>query len=85
VAVVGVLPELPAGETVDGRATPSDAPRRRMYLGGWTEVPVYALERLAAGHTVAGPALFEAPTTTVLARAGDRVTVTPHGWLDITV
>jgi N-methylhydantoinase A len=85
VAVVGVLPELPAGEPVADRATPSDAPRRRMYLGGWTEVPVYALERLAAGHTVAGPALFEAPTTTVLARAGDRVTVTPHGWLDITV
>ena len=30
-----------------------------------------------------GPALFESPTTTVLVREGERVSVTPHGWLDI--
>jgi hypothetical protein len=30
-----------------------------------------------------GPAIFESPTTTVLVREGERVNVTPHGWLDI--
>ncbi len=30
-----------------------------------------------------GPAIFESPTTTVVVRDGERVLVTPHGWLDI--
>ena len=39
----------------------------------------------AAGHEVKGPAIFESATTTVLAREGERVTVTRHGWLDIRI
>jgi len=38
---------------------------------------------LAAGLEVKGPAIFESATTTVLVRESERVTVTPHGWLDI--
>jgi len=34
---------------------------------------------------VAGPAIVESATTTVLLRPGDRATVTPQGWLDIAV
>jgi len=61
------------------------APRgqRQAFFGGWREVPVYALDDLKPGHTLAGPAIIEAETTTVLIDTGDRVTVNPLGWLDI--
>lgn len=63
------------------------APRgqRQAFLGGWRDVPVYALDDLKPGHTLAGPAIIEAETTTVLVDKGDRVVVNPLGWLDITL
>jgi len=84
--VVGRLPEL--GAEPARIATGHDAPAtrtRRVYLGGWTEVPVYDLGALPSGLDVKGPAIFESPTTTVLIRDRERLTVTPHGWLDIEV
>ena len=48
-------------------------------------MPVYELDALAPGQEVTGPAIVESATTTVLLRAGERATVTPHGWLDIRV
>jgi len=85
VAVVGRLPVLPADEAVAaGRALVPPA-RRRVWLGGWTEVPVYGLDGLPAGHEVEGPAVFESATTTVLLRKGELATVTPRGWLDIQI
>jgi N-methylhydantoinase A len=57
--------------------------RRQAYFGGWREVPVYALDELRPGHTLTGPAIIEAETTTVLVDTGDRVRVNPLGWLDI--
>ena len=61
------------------------APRgkRQAFFGGWREVPVYALDDLQPGHTLTGPAIIEAETTTVLVDTGDRVTVNALGWLDI--
>jgi N-methylhydantoinase A len=56
---------------------------RQALFDGWREVPVYALDDLRPGHTLAGPAIIEAETTTVLVDTGDRVTVNPLGWLDI--
>jgi N-methylhydantoinase A len=83
VAVVGRLPVLPADEAVaSGRALVAPT-RRRVWLGGWTEVPVYRLDGLPAGHEVKGPAVFESATTTVLLGEGEQATVTPSGWLDI--
>ena len=83
VAVIGALPVLPAGAgTVERRAAAPPA-RRRVWLGDWVEVPVRRLDGLAAGLEAKGPAIFESATTTVLVREGERVTVTPHGWLDI--
>jgi len=85
VAVVGALPVLPAeGQAAAGRAAAGPG-RRRVWLGDWVEVPVWKLDALAAGHEVKGPAIFESATTTVLAREGERVTVTRHGWLDIRI
>ena len=37
------------------------------------------------GHTLTGPAIIEAETTTVLVDTGDRVTVNALGWLDISL
>jgi N-methylhydantoinase A len=83
VAVVGRLPVLPADDAVaTGRALGPPV-RRRVWLGGWQEVPVYRLDALPAGHEVKGPALFESATTTVLIRDAEQATVTPRGWLDI--
>ena len=61
------------------------APRskRQAFLGGWREVAVYALDDLQPGHSLEGPAIIEAETTTVLVDTGDRVSVNPLGWLDI--
>jgi N-methylhydantoinase A len=82
VAVVGELPALPAPHA-QGERTSAPPTRRRVWLGEWVDVPAYRMEGLTPGHEVTGPALFESATTTVLARAGERVTVTPLGWLDI--
>jgi N-methylhydantoinase A len=85
VAVVGRLPALPADEGVAGARTLPSPARRRVWLGGWTEIPVYPLDALPGGHAVEGPALFESATTTVLLREDERATVTPRGWLDVTL
>ena len=74
----------------DARPAPSAAvcaPRatRQAWFGQWREVPVYALDDLQPGHVLAGPAIIEAETTTVVVDAGDRVTVNALGWLDIAI
>ncbi|HZF03308.1 MAG TPA: hydantoinase/oxoprolinase family protein [Patescibacteria group bacterium] len=83
VAVVGELPPLATGRGDPVRRDAPKAARRRVWLGDWVEVPVFRLDELPAGWETKGPALFESATTTVLARAGERVSVTPHGWLDL--
>jgi N-methylhydantoinase A len=84
VAVVGELDFHVEAGKVPASTTPAPAPRRRrVYLGDWVDVPVCDLDTLAPGATMRGPALFESPTTTVLVRDGETVTVTAHGWLDI--
>src|SRR5262249_47284683 len=83
VAVVGALPVLPAGASAVGRGGGPAAARRGVWAGGWVEVRVYRMVTLAAGREVKGPAIFESAATTVLVRESERVTVTPHGWLDI--
>jgi N-methylhydantoinase A len=64
-------------------STAAPRSRRQAFLGTWREVPVYALDELQPGHTLTGPAIIEAETTTVLVDTGDRVMVNPLGWLDI--
>ena len=87
VALVGRVPRGAVAETIEpGGAMPAPAGERRVFTGGTeTTVPLYALEDLATGHEVTGPALIEAETTTVILHAGDHATLTPQGWLDIAV
>jgi len=68
-------------ESSSGVCEPSS--KRQAFFGDWREVPVYALDALQPGHSLTGPAIIEAETTTVLVDTGDRVSVNALGWLDI--
>jgi N-methylhydantoinase A len=82
---VGVLPDLPQEPTLSpGQPRPASG-ERRIFLGGWSTVPVYDFDALAPGQAITAPAVIESAMTTVLLRPGDRAVVTPHGWLDIAV
>ena len=83
VAVTGALPEHAEGAGTAGASAGRPASQRRVYLNRWQEVPVFDLEKLAAGQTIAGPAIIEAATTTVLLRGRECATITPMGWIDI--
>ena len=61
------------------------AGERRIWLAGWTGVPVYDFEALAPAQSIPGPAIVESAMTTVLLRPGDSAVVTANGWLDIAV
>jgi N-methylhydantoinase A len=86
VAAVGAVAQR-GSDTKPASSSGACAPRgkRQAFFGSWREVPVYALDDLQPGHTLAGPAVIEAETTTVLVDAGDRVTVNALGWVDITL
>jgi N-methylhydantoinase A len=84
VAAVGEVTRQDEGARQSrGAGAASPRGRRQAFFGGWRDVPVYALDELQPGHTLTGPAIIEAETTTVLVDTGDRVTVNPLGWLDI--
>jgi len=84
-SMVGRLPATP-GVSASGAAAPA-APKgqRRIFAGGWRTVPVYDFTALAADQIVAGPAIVESDTTTVLLRAGDSARYDARGWLDVAV
>jgi len=84
VAAVGAVAQRGEGAAASGSAG-ACLPRskRQAYFGGWREVAVYALEDLRPGHSLDGPAIIEAETTTVLVDTGDHVVVNALGWLDI--
>lgn len=63
-------PELPNVPSANGGSVGAALKERRPVLIdpqlGWQETPVYAYEKLAFGHSFEGPAIVEAPTTTVV-------------------
>ncbi|MCO6418109.1 hydantoinase/oxoprolinase family protein [Siccirubricoccus sp. KC 17139] len=84
VAVVGALPmgEAARREGASGPAAPLGT--RRIAIDGMVqEAPVFGFDALAAGQEIAGPALIESATTTVLLRPGDAARMDGRGWLDI--
>ena len=85
VTVIGELPALPQEPEVPDRPPAAPVSRRRIYLGGWRDVPVYEFDALATDQEIDGPAVIESATTSVLLRPGDRSRTTDLGWLDIRV
>lgn len=84
VAAIGFVPQgasVSRGAAAVSACTPSG--KRDAFFAAWKEVPVYAADMLKPGHTIEGPAIVEAETTTVVVNAGDRITVNDLGWLDI--
>jgi N-methylhydantoinase A len=56
--------------------------RRPVFIGsagGAVEVPAYDGAQLASGATIAGPAIIEEPTTTIVLLAGQDATTDPYG------
>jgi N-methylhydantoinase A len=85
VAAIGKLPDLPDDLPPPETGEPEPIGTRRAHLGKWHDVPLYDFERLFPGQSLIGPAVIEAPTTTVLLGPSDRAAITVHGWLDITL
>jgi N-methylhydantoinase A len=59
--------------------------RRILLEEGPAEVPVLPFARLAPDQVVAGPAIVESDTTTVLLRPGDSARMDGRGWLEVAV
>jgi N-methylhydantoinase A/oxoprolinase/acetone carboxylase beta subunit len=76
---------LPKEPTLGARAPARPVRQQRVHLGEWREIDVLPFDALAPGQSIAGPALIEGPTTTVLVEAGDTARVLDNGWLDIRV
>ena len=84
VTTSGALPSPPLEpETPSGAPPAPPAGTRAIWLGEWLDAPVHAFDTLSRGQVVAGPAIIESDTTTVLLRPGDEATTTPERWLDI--
>jgi N-methylhydantoinase A len=85
VAVAGILSALPREPNLPEAPPAAARSERRTYLDDWVTSLVYDFDTLAPKQTIAGPAIVESPMTTVLLRPGETATVTPLGWLDITL
>ena len=78
------LPALPGGDGPDPAA--AETGRRPVHLDitrGFEDTPVYDYAALRAGHVLAGPAIVEVPTTTVVVPAGRTGTVDELGNLTL--
>jgi N-methylhydantoinase A len=85
-ARVAAVGEVPAFRVEPGEASlTSTGPRtaRKVHLDRWRDVPVFDLDALSVGDSLAGPAIIEAETTTVVVNDGDILTVNGLRWLDI--
>ncbi|WGR92587.1 hydantoinase/oxoprolinase family protein [Bradyrhizobium sp. ISRA443] len=86
VAAVGIVARAKDKvEPVSSAPAVAHKRRKAFFNNAWTEVDVYAAERLSPGNIIHGPAIIEAETTTVIVNVGDRVTVNARRWLDIKV
>lgn len=86
VAAVGEVSQRGEGAKAAAQASACEPMgMRKAHFGGWRDIPVYAFDKLQSGHSLEGPAIIEAETTTVLVDKGDRVSVNALGWLDITL
>jgi N-methylhydantoinase A len=80
------MPPALVERPVSSDVHPRSKARRQVYFhDGWRDTPIYDRETLPAGGRVAGPAIIEAPDTTVLVNAEHAVTVDRFGNLRMDV
>jgi N-methylhydantoinase A len=84
-AATGVLPRQAVAGRESGSASAPATTRRIRLAEGAVTAPVHRFETLAPGQAVAGPAIVESDTTTVLLRPGDAARMDARGWLEIAV
>ncbi|MBP0462742.1 hydantoinase/oxoprolinase family protein [Roseomonas sp. PWR1] len=85
-AVIGRLPPMPVPPAPEDAAPAAPFATRRARLGGAeATLPVLGFAALAPGQEVAGPAIVESDTTTVLLLPGDRARMDGRGWLTMTL
>jgi N-methylhydantoinase A len=86
IAAFGVQPPLVLKERPEGRRDPAAALRgtRDIYLGSWTQAPVYWFDDLAPGMMVQGPALVDSASTSVLIAGGSSASIDRLGSIQIT-
>lgn len=85
VAAIGRLPALPVRELPARPEAAAVARRQAFVAGAVRDLPVYAFTALAPGQQLAGPAIVESDTTTVLLLPGDTAWLDARGWLEVTV
>ncbi|MBU8536435.1 hydantoinase/oxoprolinase family protein [Falsiroseomonas tokyonensis] len=85
VAAIGRLPALPVRE-LPPRPPAAPVAQRRAYVAGTVQdLPVYSFTALAPAQKLAGPAIVESDTTTVLLLPGDTAWLDARGWLEVAV
>jgi N-methylhydantoinase A len=79
--VVKLAPEVAAATPVHVVAAPPASVTRMCYFGESTptETPIYRAAELAPGWHVAGPAIIEEPTTTLVVYPGTSATISSTG------
>ena len=86
VKAVGLSEKPPLRRLNEGPDAEPVAQRRALFAGGvWQDTPVYRRDELAAGQTLAGPAIIEQLDTTIPIFPGDRGNVDAWGNLVITL
>jgi N-methylhydantoinase A/oxoprolinase/acetone carboxylase beta subunit/N-methylhydantoinase B/oxoprolinase/acetone carboxylase alpha subunit len=86
ITVLGRRPRVALPEQATTGATLGEpSGQRRVFLGAWYTVPVYTTASLSPGVALEGPALLEAPFTTILVEPGDRVSVDRYGGIVLQV
>ena len=84
-SVIGRLPQVNATVPTASSITADPKAVRLIYLGAPSSVPVFDFATLAADQTIAGPAIIESDTTTILLRPADTARFDARGWLDVTI
>jgi N-methylhydantoinase A len=82
VNAIGVIDPLPQARHEAAAGSPTPRQHRNVWIdagAGWRDTPVYEGHALRAGHVVAGPAIVDEQTTTLLIGDGDRLVVDASG------
>ena len=68
-------------QIVEHASAPAPTTRRVWSEGAWRDLPVHLGGTLPVGATVAGPAIIEEPTTTIVLPDGAIATVRPGHYI----